>query len=117
MVKRIWLCDDAITQERFHGQSSDEDNNLEIDGDDGEKDSVEDKIHNSDTEAVQEPKELDKEILDLYEDHGDEFPLAYVHLVRDKDKNVIEWRKNPPLPINVRTSAENCKAPRAKRRS
>lgn len=108
MAKRIRLCDDAITHELFQGVSSDEDDIVENDSDDGEEDIVEEEIHESDTdEAVQEPNEPDEEILDLDEDDGDDVPLAYVYLVRDKDKNVMKWRKNPPLPRNVRTRAEN----------
>ncbi|XP_022184406.2 piggyBac transposable element-derived protein 4-like [Nilaparvata lugens] len=105
MAKRIRLCDDALIHELFQEESSDEDDFVENDSDDGEEDIVEEEIHDSDAEeAVQQP---DEESLDIDEDDGDDVPLANVYLVRDKDRNVMKWAKSPPLPRNVRTRAEN----------
>lgn len=112
MAKRPRLCDDVLIRELLEEELSGEEDFVENDSDDGEVDNIEEQIHESE-EAVpdHQANAPDEAASDndqaASDDDGDDIPLANIYMVKDKDKNVIKWQKNAPLPRNVRTRADN----------
>ncbi|KAG8305632.1 hypothetical protein J6590_065552 [Homalodisca vitripennis] len=81
--------------------SSDEEDCVAVDSDDGEVDHVE--------EEIRLPHEEDEKwrLLPLPCDNEDNTPLGNVFYSKDKHKRVMKWTKCPLDPSNIRTRASN----------
>lgn len=92
-------------------ESSDEDEIVQDDSDDGEVDDEELEEHFSDIEdAVDDQEPAVHHIVppaQSYDEENNEVPLAELYLVCGANKSVIKWKKTPTELRNVRTRAEN----------
>ncbi|KAG8321986.1 hypothetical protein J6590_032715 [Homalodisca vitripennis] len=88
--------------------SSDEEDCVAVDSDDGEVDHVEEEIHLPHEEDAEMAPTSPSSPQDMSEcDNEDNTPLGNVFYSKDKQKRVMKWNKCPLDPSNIRTRASN----------
>lgn len=112
MAKVLRKNDEEFIYELLMAESSDEDDFVNNDSDDGEDDNVEVEDHVSDTEDVTGNQIVETTDVSVQSESGseddDDIPLSDLYMVRGKNKNILKWKKNPlRQPRNIRTRAEN----------
>lgn len=84
------MCDESFIYDLLMGESSDGDDDVENDSEDGEEDNVELEDHVSDIEDIVQNQNLSDVPLDAsdYKD-DDDILQAFLYLTREKDKRVM----------------------------